>query len=193
VGPARVASAGPPQTTQSPMTKRYRSRQGDIFVVDIDERRVTVGHVLFKNVAAFNLYVCFFKPLWLRDALPNLSELAASEIVLIGGTMDALIYHGRWRVIGNIKPDLTRIPLPLFKVMIAGHDVITSFYGEKVRDACGEDIRYYDNHTSRAPMAFQDAIRAYHGLGPPPESMAKMTFEYVVGQSRPNPPDPPLV
>src|SRR5262245_13217218 len=100
------------------MQKRPRIKEGDLFVFDVREDNVAAGQVVFKNVAGFNLYAIFFKPLWPRNGPFNLAEIIASEIHLVGGTMDARIAHGMWRIIGNIRPDLSKIPLPWFKIMI---------------------------------------------------------------------------
>jgi len=69
-------------------------KEGDVFVFDVDGQRLAAGQVLLRNVAAFPLYAIFFKPLWARDAAPSVPEIANSDVLLIGGTMDARIYHG---------------------------------------------------------------------------------------------------
>src|SRR5215831_15731701 len=91
--------------------RRPRVKEGDVFVFDVGEEHVAGGQVLFKNTACFNVYAIFFKPLWSREGPLEVQEIVGSEVFLVGGTMDALIYHGQWRIIGNVKPELNGMPL----------------------------------------------------------------------------------
>jgi hypothetical protein len=162
--------------------RRPRLKEGDVFVFDVGTENVAAGQVLMKNTAGFNLYAIFFKPLWPRDGPLDVREIVGSEIFLAGGTMDALIYHGRWRLIGNQKADLAQIPLPRFKVMIDGRDVVEDFFGRKIRDACSADLRYYQNRCARSPITFEDAIKAFHDKGQsPPE---ELTLQNAVALSK---------
>jgi hypothetical protein len=164
------------------MARRLRIKEGDVFVFDVGEENLAAGQVLLKNTALFNLYAAFFKPLWPRQAPLDLQRVVGSEVFLVGGTMDALIYHGQWRIIGNKKPDLSRIPLPRFKVMIDGRDVVEDFFGHKIRDASMEDLRYYQSRCARSPNTFEDAVKAFHVRGqfPPDE----LTLQYAIAQSK---------
>ena len=148
---------------------------------------MAAGQILLKDVATFPIYAVFFEPLWPRDVVLNLSETANSKILLVGATMDARIYHGMWRIVGNVRPDLSHIPMPFFKVMINGRDIIEDFFGRMVRVATAQDIRYYHNRFSSSPMIFEDAVKAYHRLGSVPENMTRLTLEDSIAKSRPSP------
>jgi uncharacterized protein DUF4259/immunity protein 26 of polymorphic toxin system len=178
-------AAKTPSELRQPPKKRPRTKEGDVFVFDVDADRLAVGQVMWKNVATFPLYVVFFKPLWPREAALSLPEVASSEILLVGATMDARIYHGMWRIVGNIKPDIGRVPMPFFKVYVGGRDIVEDFLGRKMRDATADDLRHYHNRTSRSPMIYEKAIRAYHLDGRLPEYA--LTLAHAVDQSRATP------
>jgi len=77
------------------------------------------------------------------------------------------------------------MPMPFFKVMVEGQDIVENYLGRKVRDATADDV--YHNRSSWSPLIFEDAVRAYHGLGPAPQGMAYLTIETAFAQSRSKP------
>src|SRR5262249_27359113 len=73
--------------------RRPRTKEGDIFVIAVDDNRYAAGQVLLKDVS-FPIYAAFFAPLWPQGEDLDLQKITSSEILLVGGTADALIWHG---------------------------------------------------------------------------------------------------
>jgi hypothetical protein len=160
-----------------------RAKRGDVFSIPIDDRRVGYGQVVLKNHSSFPIYIVVFGTAYDRNQEVSLNEIVADGIALVGASMDARIYHGMWKIIGNIEPDRSRIPRPNFKVYIGGSDFVENFDGNRLREATPEDVRHYDNRWSRAPMGFESAIKAIHGVGIWESNFDKLTFKHALDQA----------
>ena len=104
-----------------------RAKIGDVFSIPIDDQRVGYGQVVLKNHSSFPIYIVVFWTAYDRNHEISLAEIVADEIALVGGSMDSRIYHGMWKIIGNIGPDQSRIPRPNFKVYIGHSDFVENF------------------------------------------------------------------
>ena len=170
------------------MAKRKpQTKAGDIFAVPLDEGRVGYGQVLLHKVASYNLYVAVFRPLWPADSPPPVAEIVSSEIALLGGTMDALIWHGNWPIVGNVAPDLERFPWPHFICGPSERCHVEDFHGRVVRSATPEDQSFYRLRFARAPIAYENCLRAIHGIGPWPPDHDKLTYKYVLSRAADHP------
>jgi hypothetical protein len=168
------------------MAKQQRARPGDVFAFDIDDGRVAAGQLILKKANKL-LHVVIFRPLWAKDGALDANKIAASEILFVGGTLDARLWHGDWRLIGNVEPDLSRVPLPFYKSRRSGRDYVLDFQGNAIREADSDDLRFYHSEWFVSPMVFEDAVKAYHGLGPEPRDIMRLTYEDAMAQSRRSP------
>jgi len=162
---------------------KAKPKVGDIFSIPLDDARCAYGQVFLKDHATFPLYVAIFRPAFPSADVPDLDAICLSEIALVGATADARIYHGIWLIVGNRAPGLSRLPRPYFKVERDGAAVIEDFDGTVLRAATPEDVRKYDNRWSRAPMGFEAAIKAIHGVAEWQAGYDRLTFEHAVEQS----------
>jgi Immunity protein 26 len=160
-----------------------RIKVGDVFSIPIDENRVGYGQVIFKNHSSFPIYIAVFRTVYECSSQVAPSAITNDEIALVGGTMDALICHGRWNILGNVSPDLARIPRPNFKVIFDNIDYLEDFDGNRLREATSIDVRYYDDRWTRAPIAFQSALKALHGIGTWDFSFDKLTIQHALAQA----------
>ena len=77
--------------------------------------------------------------------------------------MDALVYDGRWSVVGqglSIPP----MPFPNFKVGMDGKLYATDVDGEPLGEATPRERDLLDHKWSCAPIRFQNAFEALHGF-----------------------------
>ncbi|MEP6672740.1 MAG: Imm26 family immunity protein [Chthoniobacter sp.] len=167
---------------QNPQTKA-----GDIFAIPIDEGRVGYGHVLLHEVASYPLYVAVFRAIWAADSPPPVAEIVSSEVALLGGTMDAFIWHGSWPIVANSSPDLQRFPWPHFICGPSERCHVEDFHGRVIRCATPEDQSFYPLRFTRAPIAYESTLRAIHGIGPWPAKHDKITYEYVLSRAAEHP------
>ena len=155
--------------------KSLKLKAGDVFELEVPDGRLGYGVVIFPNSGA--PYIIILRSL--HRAQPSRAQLAADEIALVGWTMDALIYHGRWRVVGHDFATRMDIPAPNFKVGIEGRMYVTDVTGVVLDEAALEEGDLLDYQFSRAPVAFQQAFEAMHGFGEWKDDYEKLTPSYA--------------
>jgi len=154
--------------------KRVSLKEGDVFEFTVADGRLGYGVIVLGGMVP---YVVILKNLW--QSRPLLSELAEDEIALVGTTMDALVYHGRWVVVYSGFPIPTDVPFPNWRVQIDGVERTTDFEGERYWAMRPEEVGLLDYKFSRSPIAYQDALEAIHGLGEWREDYEKITPAYA--------------
>jgi hypothetical protein len=154
-----------------------RLKAGDIFQISIDDDRCVFGQIVLKSFNTFPLYIVIYKNLYSSSEIPNFSEICESEIALVGGTNDARLYHGMWKVVGNEKSNIPDFPKPHFIVQIRGKVMLENFSGDVIREATIEESESFQNRWTRAPMGFEKAIKAFHGIGDWAQDFDRLTIE----------------
>lgn len=151
-----------------------RINAADIFEMPLFDGRRGYGQVI---VGGDVLYVVVFRDIY--DDLPDLDELIKKDILLVGWTLDALIYHGRWRIVGNRQPLSARVPFPSYKVRVIGEPYAHDFGGGNYRSATAEDWELLDYKTTVAPIMYQRARFARHGVGEWTRDYEELTVEHA--------------
>jgi hypothetical protein len=160
-----------------------KAQKNDLKVGDVFRFEVAgltgCGHIV---VSGDTLYVIIYS-----DTYPNIScydELGLrARIALCGWTLDGLIYHGRWKIIGN-GPVPDAIPRPCYKVGIEGVLWVESFDGSIERKATERDNERLDYRTTVAPVRFEKAWAALHGLLEWDPSFDKIRADYALERER---------
>ena len=163
--------------------KTVKLNDGDVFQIPIDEANCAFGQVIYANPKLFPIYIVVFEPEFKLDQDPHLEAICNSKTALVGGSTGARIDHGYWKIVGNTKPDISRIPRPKFKTNIRNKPVLVDFDGKVIRKAKPRDTIKYHNIWSVSPMAFEKAIKAIHGKGDWLPAFDKMLYEDVIKQS----------
>ncbi|TMF68740.1 MAG: hypothetical protein E6I13_10540 [Chloroflexi bacterium] len=83
------------------VVKRPKARIGDVFQIPLHPGQVGHGQVVAVNSGPGPLYVVIFRRAWPLDAQPDIRNIVADEIALVAPTMDALIWHGKWPLVGT--------------------------------------------------------------------------------------------
>ena len=162
------------------MGHRPRVKQFDVVGIPVGETgQWAIGHVLD---ARHNLFIGVHEQL-VSDLEGDWLRTLRSPWVLLAPTMDALIWHGRWPVVGN-SPPMNAVSLPRYAVDSLGESnpVLTDYFGNRLGHARAEDIRSSKvvYRFSVAPIRVQKAIAAWFGLGQWHDSYFKLTAEYVL-------------
>ena len=147
---------------------------GDIFEIPILYGRRGFGQVI---VAGDVLYVVIFENLY--PDVPDLDQLIGSSLLFAGWTLDALLFHGRWRIVGNRPPDMQRVPFPSYKVLIDGKMHVYDFQSRDYRLATREDNEVLELKTTVAPIRYQNALIAHHGMAKWDPDYDKLTIEHA--------------
>jgi len=155
--------------------KRVMLRPGDVFEMPLADGRLGYGVIVLGGDVP---HVIILRSIHHKQ--PELAELAKDGIALVGQTMDALIYHGRWSIVFQNYPMRADVPFPNWKVRIDGQMVVTDFSG---RQALGplspEESELLDCKFMRSPIAYQDALEALHGLQAWQEEYNQLTMAYA--------------
>ena len=107
--------------------KRVTLESGDVFEMPLADGKFGYGVIVHGGGVP---YVIVLRSIHAKR--PELSELVDDDIALVGQTMDALIYHGRWSIVFRDYPTRADVPFPNWKVRIDGELVVTDFSGQQV-------------------------------------------------------------
>lgn len=109
---------------------------------------------------------------------PDVADIIKDEVALQGWTTDALVYHGRWRVVER-DAALPFLRFPNFKVEREGKFYVVDVEGETVDLATPCEMDLLNYRFSSTAGIFQDAFEALHGFGEWKEHFDKLTPAYV--------------
>jgi hypothetical protein len=160
------------------MGKRVRLKAGDIFSFGLDAERLALGQVVEPKPF---LYIVVF-----RDPFPidfSLADIRTDDILLCGRTMDALFFHDRWHVVGNLPVSEHAIPRPCSKIEQSGKRWISDFHGTRLlRRATASEWDRLDYLKSTSPITFERAFRAHHGLESGEHHYARLSIDHAWAQ-----------
>ena len=83
---------------------------GDIFTIPINDDKTGFGQII-KIPNKSNFIIVVFKQVYSGKDWPGLDEIIQDDILFLGYTMDALLYHKYWQIIGNKSSNLDSIIL----------------------------------------------------------------------------------
>lgn len=154
--------------------KRVKLRRGDLIEITLTDGRLAYGLVVIPGEV---FYLAVFQGAYTNR--PTLEVLSASDIALVGTTMDSEIYHDRWQVIAHERPIPSNVPYPNWKVQIGGELRTTDFEGAVHWPIRPNEVNLLDLKWSRSASAFQDVVEALNGLGEWEAGYDKLTVTYA--------------
>ena len=139
-------------------------KEGDIFTVPIDKERIGFGqivHISNKN----NFIIVVFKSVWPINRKMEFAEIVKDDILLMGYTMDAKLYHKHWAVIGNYKDNLSLMQFPYYKLGTFPGDIyLLDHAGKKIRKCTRKEFESLEYRNVVAPVRYEKALKAYYKL-----------------------------
>ena len=149
--------------------KSKRFEVGDVFSIPIDDERLAYGQLVASwRSSGGHFYVAVFERIYRRDEEPSLDAVVREPLALLALSMDALLVHGHWQVVGRQDVDPTRIPWPAYKegIMPPGTFDVVDHTGERRRRATDDEAETLPFRSVVAPIRLEKAIRALHGMEP---------------------------
>jgi hypothetical protein len=146
--------------------KRLRLNVGDVFCIPVDEERVGYGQIVAQwSESGGHFYFAIFDSLYPVDEVPDLESIASSSLVLLALSMDALLFHEHWRVVGHREVDEASIPWPAYKEGVSppGTFDVVDHTGTRRRRAAEDEIECLPFRKVVAPIRVEKALRALHG------------------------------
>lgn len=139
-------------------------KEGDVFTMPISELEIGFGQIVkIPNKETFIIVV--YKQVYKAGEMPPLEKVCAGDLLFFGYTMDALLYHKRWEIIGNNLTNIDKIKLPYYKLGTPPNLCITDFKGKKIRKSTAVDFNKLEYLTVVAPIRFELALKAYNNIG----------------------------
>jgi hypothetical protein len=156
-------------------------RVGDVFLIPIDDTRCGVGQIAgdWKG----ELYIVVYNGTWATVAV-DIEKATSAEIIFAALSLDAKIYHGDWRIVGNIKTNLDQIPQPVFKVNQSGKVFLESRDRSRTRQASPSEAEVLRYRTVVAPIRLEKALKTQHGIGDWLPEYESLRADYAFESSR---------
>jgi hypothetical protein len=136
-------------------------KTGDIFTIPIDDTRIGFGQIINipnKN----NFIIVIYKLASDKDNIPRLEEIVKEEILFLGYTLDAKLYHKHWLIIDNYIDNISTIPLPYYKLGTPPDVSIVDFKGDEIRNATQAEFDKLNYQTVVAPVRYENALKAFY-------------------------------
>lgn len=155
-------SSSEPKTPRNPKIrgKRIAVKAGAVFEMHLPDGRLGYGIIVVGGGVP---YVAILNTL--HEKRPPLADLNSDEVALVGWTMDSLIDHGSWTIIGIDNGPRRDVPFPNFKVNLAGVLQTTDFQGKIIGPSRPDEIDLLGYRFSSSPLIYQDALMALNGIG----------------------------
>lgn len=132
----------------------------------LDEARVAYGQVVAKQ--GYDYGFVAFDGTGSPDDEPDLATITAQPILFFLNSADALLWHGKWKIIGKAPVDDDAIPWPAYlQPTGAGFDVV-DYHETRRRPATPDEVEELGLRTTTSPITLEQAVKAHHGLMPEP-------------------------
>lgn len=183
------------------MAKNSKVKVGDIVAIPVGEKGYVLGQFVEKT-KGHQLYLAVYEGLYslpkgyktvlLGDRrFADLSSIPISipdnitdqPILFWGQTVNALLYHGIWHIVGNRKTKEERMPRPYYKVHNHQELMIQNFNDSKRITATVAEFDSLDYQSSYTPIVFQDTIEAHYGLIPKKDYMRELEYDNLMEKS----------
>jgi Immunity protein 26 len=144
--------------------KNMKLKVGDVFTINLNKDEVGFGQIiLFPDKSTLLITILKWKePI---NSTYDLEKVCSSEILFLGYSLDAKLYHNDWKIIGNI--DIKRIVLPYHRLGTPPDEIyITDCKGKRIRECTIEEFNKLDYRTIISPIRYENALKAYYGFQP---------------------------
>ncbi len=145
---------------------KFKLEVGDIFTIPLGNGEFGFGQVITeykKSSGSFMIGVFNFKSNQIEKV--SLEQICNSELVFLGFTFDAKLYHKDWLIIGVYLNNIPNIILPYYKLGLKPDDIyITDYKGDIVRIATDNEFSQLSYKTEIAPIRYENALKAFYNL-----------------------------
>lgn len=144
--------------------KRLKLRVGDIFSVPIDDRRVGYGQIA-ASWGEGHYYFAVFEGVYSVDEQPEFDAVVSAPLLLLALSLDALLFHEHWRLVGHRDVDQAAIPFPAYKEGVSppGTFDVVDYTGTRRRRATDLEVERLPFRKVVAPIRVEKAFRALNG------------------------------
>jgi hypothetical protein len=148
---------------------RARLKVGDVFTIPVDVDHVGVGQIAASwGGSRGHFYFSVFDAEYETSHGTDYDEVTSAPLALLALSVDALLHHGHWRVVGHAEVDVDAFPWPAYKEGVSppGTFDVVDFSGKRRRRATPSEADRLPFRTIVAPIRIERALRALHGREP---------------------------
>jgi hypothetical protein len=109
-------------------------------------------------------YFAIFAGAHPADATPDAALITREEVALLAPSLDALLHHGVWPIVGHAQP--TAVVWPTYKEMVSPPDRFEAvdYTGAERRPATPREASELPFRKVVAPIRVQNALQALYGV-----------------------------
>jgi hypothetical protein len=130
--------------SKTPIERRQKYKQGDIFAIPVDGWGVAVGLVVQKPKRGHLILVYIFNKRFDSADDIDVSVVDPVNVCFKGMMGDLFILGARWKVIGNILIDRNIWPLPKLLKWSALAEPKRWIVADLAEDNCNKEINHYE-------------------------------------------------
>lgn len=144
---------------------RFKLNLGDVFAIPLGDGAYGFGQVItpYEKESGSTMIAIFnYKSDQLKDVILN--EVCNSDLVFLGLTFDAKLYHKDWTILGNHLPNVSTIKMPYFKLGTPPDELyLINFKSERLKKIDEELFNKLNYKSTIAPIRYENALKAYFG------------------------------
>jgi hypothetical protein len=154
-----------------------RTKIGDVFEIPVSENKKCFGQVIAKRDPAF--YMAGFDFISDIRCEIKVADIVEQPILFLGNFGDILIRMGNWKVIGNVSPDLSRIPFPCYLVFESFQHFAENWGATNRRLATSDEVRRLDGRDFNGAAFLEECLKCRFGIIPSDPKYDRFTIEIV--------------
>ncbi len=145
---------------------RYKLNEGDVFTIPLGNGEFGFGQAISEyNKLAGSFMIGIFSLKKSQVSNISLEEICSSELLFLGFTFDARLYHKDWALIGNYSKNIKNILLPYYRLGLPPNDMyLVNHKGERLREIDENIFNKLMYKTEIAPIRYENALKAYYKL-----------------------------
>ncbi len=149
---------------------------GDIFTIPITNEKTGFGQI-FIIPNQNNFIIVVFEKVYTGQDWPSLNEIIVDKILFFGYTMDALLYHKYWQIIGNNSSNLDKIKLPYYKIGTPPDCKLVDYKGKVIGKISKDKFEKISYQEIIAPVRYENALKAYYKLEEWREDYSELLYD----------------
>lgn len=168
-GPTNKLNPNGGASNKKNVIKKYyklKLKEGYIFNIPIDADAKKIGFGQIVSVSNNNNFIItVFEDIWNCNENPSLESIVKGNVLFMGYTMDAKLYHKHWNIIGCITSNLKSIDFPIYCLGTPPEDIyIVDYKGKILRECAKEEFKLLSYQKIVAPVRYEKALKAFHGF-----------------------------
>ena len=138
-------------------------KPGDIFTIPISHEKNGFGQIIVIPNKS-NFIIAVFEKVYTGHEWPSLKEIIDGNILFLGYTMDAVLYHNCWKIIGNESSNLGKIRLPYYRLGTPPDCKLVDYKGNVIGKIDNEKFKKLSYQEVVAPVRYENALKAYYEI-----------------------------